>query len=65
MNPSEQRQAIEQSQEVLGVRRWNSLTVEQRKELVEAIKSGMPDKELFQIYKRISVRELETLCTQR
>jgi hypothetical protein len=49
------RHAIEQSQSAIGLRRWNSLTIEERRKLIDLITSDMSEKEIFKAY--MAVRE--------
>jgi hypothetical protein len=55
MDTVRDRHAIEQSQSAIGLRRWNSLTIEERRKLIDLITSDMSDKQIFTAY--MAVRE--------
>ena len=54
-DPVADRIARERIQQVINLRRWDSLTVTKRRELVDLIRSHeLSDKEIFTLYKRTS-----------
>lgn len=52
-DPRTDRIAIEQSQSVLGYRRWARLNADQRRRLIDLMHSGMSDKDIFKAYRAV------------